>query len=422
MIDFTKSKGTDIRNTGIVNHPLLPFKTENVSDDGEIFKANKIDEQTGERRDRTPYKRAEYKGLVITYSNIENPTSFYISGSLHKYFNGGLHNYNDFGWKDSEQVILSIKRTFGLDLTQCHMENLEIGIGFPPPPGLTTRDVITNALFHGRIRFSEVQDDQWGLYIQCEHSHFTMKLYDKSLQYRKLGYEIEEEILRFEIKFRNNETMKEKLGVSTLNDLLSCSPAKIKKLMLKEWNKVFLFDPTLKIQNDGIYKYSTRKFWEELANRRKKTDPTKKSNSAYYKHRKKYQNLVDTYSEKVHQQIGNIIEEKIDVLFARGATFDHLPILSEVTPPNEKQAILYRVCPVTGLDISMQKKESFLLSNTGLKFYEERNPKKFDFIKKTLLTGNHNEFEKSLYSKISKQIRNRYFNKPERYSELPTLF
>ena len=80
-----------------MNHPLLPFKTENVSDDGEIFKANKIDEQTGERRDRTPYKRAEYKGLVITYSNIKNPTSFYISVSLHKYFNGGLHNYNDFG-------------------------------------------------------------------------------------------------------------------------------------------------------------------------------------------------------------------------------------------------------------------------------------------------------------------------------------
>jgi len=37
-------------------------------------------------------ERANYKGLIITRDNL----SCSVRGSLHKYFNDGKHNYNDF--------------------------------------------------------------------------------------------------------------------------------------------------------------------------------------------------------------------------------------------------------------------------------------------------------------------------------------
>ena len=70
----------------------------------------------------------------------------------------------------------------------------------------------------------------------------------------------------------------------------------------------------------------------------------------------------------------------------------------------------------------MQKEDSFLLSNTGLKYLQQTDPAKFHFLKDHLLTGNPNQYERSIYSMISKQIRNRYNNNREKYQEQPTLF
>jgi len=342
LYDFIKTKGIDIGQTNIVNNPLLPFVTKNVSDDGELFKSHKTD-RNGNPIYRKPYRIAEYNGLSFSYSNIDNPRSFYMSGSLHKYFNEGVHNYNDFRKEDIDRVLLDLQEKFDIDLKTSHYETLETGVNIILPTGLTARDVIQGCLFHGRKRFVTKKDDQWGQYIQCEHSQYIIKIYDKGLQYRKLGHDIAEEILRFEIKFTKHEIIKGKTGITNLSDLLTCKRAKIQKVMLNEWARVFLFDPSLKIQDERIYKYSTHKYWEELANRKKENSTSKKSNSTYYKHRKKYQELVDTYSEKIHLQIANLIEEKIKALFYEGATFDHLPIMSKLTPPIEKQE---RICPV----------------------------------------------------------------------------
>jgi hypothetical protein len=69
----------------------------------------------------------------------------------------------------------------------------------------------------------------------------------------------------------------------------------------------------------------------------------------------------------------------------------------------------------------MQKKGSNLLSNTGLKHLEEKDINKFNELKSILLTGNHNEYELTVYDQMSKQIRNRYYNntqqlRPEQYN------
>jgi hypothetical protein len=69
-----------------------------------------------------------------------------------------------------------------------------------------------------------------------------------------------------------------------------------------------------------------------------------------------------------------------------------------------------RICLVTKVDISMQKRNSRLLSHRGLKHLEKINNNYFKRLKKILLTGEPNKYEKNIYSKIAKQIRNKYYN------------
>ncbi len=418
LYDFIKIKGKEIKRANILNNTLLPFVTKNVSDDGEVFKSHKTDEN-GKPIYRKPYRKAEYNSLSFSYSNLENPQTFYLAGSLHKYFNRGIHNHNDFKKEDIDYVLRDLKDKFEIDLKACKVENLEIGVNIILPNGLNAREIINGCLFHARKKFITKKDDQWGQYIQCEHSQYIVKIYDKGLQYRKLGHDITDEVLRYEIKFIKNEIINAKTGINTLGDLLTCKQSKLQEVMLENWERILFFDPTLKMEDDRIYKYSTQKFWEDLGNRKMQNDPTKKSNSSYYKHLKKYGKLVDKFSEKIHSKVSYLIQQKIEALFDRGTTFDHLPIMSNLTPPTQNNT---RICPVTRLNIDMQKRDSFLLSNTGLKFYEKNDPKKFEYIKLTLLTGNHNEYEKNIYSRISKQIRNRFFNNPMKYTEQPTLF
>lgn len=45
----------------------------------------------------------------------------------------------------------------------------------------------------------------------------------------------------------------------------------------------------------------------------------------------------------------------------------------------------------------------------------------FNFLKNTLLTGNYNKYENTIYDMMSKQIRNKYYNNPSKYNTL-TLF
>lgn len=412
MYDFTKVKGNKIGLTSIVNSPLLPFVTKNVSDDGELFKSHKKD-KNGNIVYRKPYRIAEYKGLSFSYSNIENPSNFQISGSLHKYFNDGEHNYNAFDKINVDQVLNDLQDKFSIDLKACNVENLEIGVNIHLPNDLTAGVLIDGCLFHSRKRFVTLKDNQWGNYIQCEHSQYIIKVYDKGLQYRKLGYLIQDEILRFEIKFIKLEKLEKETGITTLASLLTCKPETIKKLLSNEWNRILFYDPTLPLDEKNL-KYSYPKYWQELGSRMSIIHPTKKSNSAYYKNLKKYQKLVDTKSQKIHLKIDQLIQNNIQELFDEGITFDHLPILSKLTP-------IQRICPVTNLQIDMQKKDSNLLSNTGLKHLEKFNPQRFAFIKKQLLTGYSNKYEKDIYSQISKQIRNRYFNNPDNFTQ-PTLF
>jgi len=66
-----------------------------------------------------------------------------------------------------------------------------------------------------------------------------------------------------------------------------------------------------------------------------------------------------------------------------------------------------KICPVTGLDISMQPGNSKFLSYTGVKWYHDHNPKVFDKVLFSRLTGHFKNAEREIqFREIAHSIRN----------------
>lgn len=370
MIDYFKSKGGNVKATNIVDNKFLPFITKNVSDDGELFKSNKVNKD-GTPIYRTPYKEAEYKGLTISYSENNN---FRISGSIHKYWNDGKHNYNDFSVLNFKKSLNEFCNKFNLNPKECRLENLEIGINFTPP--INTNDILDWCFLHSTKPFESKYDNEFGRYIQCVHSQYIIKIYNKALHYSAKGYKIDEEIMRFEIKFTVMEKLN-KLGIYTLEDLLNFNFSRFKTIILKEWDKVFLFDSSLLDVKGFNQKYCNPIYWKELLKR--------ESHSAYYKHRDKLNKITLKNSNNLKVIIKEIMSNKIDHLTNMGIYFERLPIIS-IPIPCVNDKIDKRICVVTGINISMQKEDSYLLSHKGLKQLFATDRKKYDEIKKKHLT------------------------------------
>ena len=317
LTDGIKAKGKNVMSTNIVDNVSLPFVTKNVSDDGVLFKSNKFDKD-GKPIYRTTYKKAEHKGLSITYSENNN---FRIVGSIHKYYNDGLHNFNDFTETICKATIVKLCNEFGINPNTFILENLEIGINFKPPA--RTNDILDLCFLHSTKPFESKYDNQFGRYIQCVHSQYIIKIYNKALQYSAKGFKIDEDIMRFEIKFTVMERLN-KLGIKTVTDLLSFDFRKFKSMLLKEWDKVLLFDKSIMDLKGFNQKYASDVYWKDLLKR--------DSHSAYYKHRRKLNEFTLKNSNDLKGKIKETMNNKIDYLTDKGTRFERLPIISIPVP------------------------------------------------------------------------------------------
>lgn len=131
---------------------------------------------------------ANYQGLVFSFKNI----NVRLSGSFHKYFNEGKHNYNDFDVEQAKEVIRDICQKFDIDPQRTQLNTLEFGVNVVLPfPVSTVLDNLNS--YKGKCFVREKGKDKD--YCQCTNSQFYIKIYDKGKQYG-----LPENVLRFEIK------------------------------------------------------------------------------------------------------------------------------------------------------------------------------------------------------------------------------
>lgn len=406
MIDYTKILIIGIDSTRLLNNPLLTFYRE-------------ISEETGEHENK---KVADYHycKIIIYDSGI-----VMFQGSIHMFHNAlkGIHapnhkkkevhkgfNGNLFTLSNIYEVRTHLVRLFNCNADKMQFQNIELGINTTL---LFNPNIFLKGLLFHKSKYFEYRYNN--NLAQAVHQRFIFKIYNKSHQYK-----MNKHTLRVELKVNKIEEIKS-LDISTFADINNTTMQKARDMLLRRFDEVVYYDYTIdkkqitNRENRLLTTYSNPRYWiEDL-----------KSNHRD-RHKKKLTFLIEKYSENLHQKIRQDIEQKCVMINQEHATtkcviINHSSIGLNITQtPSENST---RICPITLLDISMQKPDSDLLSNTGFKYYKKNNPKQYAFLVKTLLTGRDNKFEKDIYSRLSKQVRNRFYNNLSLYLlKQPRLF
>lgn len=243
--------------------------------------------------------KANYNGLEFIIINNQKAI---VRGSLHKYKNKGLHNFDDFTFSQLKEVLLDIKAKFGIELTDYVLCNIEIGINVTPP--IKSSEILDNLLLHKGEYFKD-KSLRAGNYKQAIHQRYLVKIYDKLLQYKRT-YKLNNEIFRFEIKFVKMFDLKAK-NIFTLQDLMNPNSMLVFGGILEtEWIFVLLYDITIKennlpdkIREVKLNQWKLNSYWKNL-------DKYKR-----YRERNYYEKLLENNSKEIHLEMSVIICEKL---------------------------------------------------------------------------------------------------------------
>ncbi|QBO57445.1 hypothetical protein [Chryseobacterium salivictor] len=396
MLDYIKF---EIKNTDLIkriwSHSDLVYKSEHSF----------VNKNTGEIR---TVDNRQYVNLILS----KHPNKLEVSGSLHKLFNNGLHNANDFTVNDCINTLENLVSRFGLVPDDCYINNLEFGVNFETPGNVS--EVVKWLRFHNKNQFIKYPD-----LAECYFagtSYFGVKAYNKTLNYPEYA---QPNLMRFEGKTRQSKYLLSK-GIETLSDLLKPTTYSVLlKVLLSEWNNVLIFDKRTKKGK----RFCNTDFWLEILenNHRNTFVNTKKK---YYKMlgEKGLQNLIyKRISDKLDQlkicavstisATGTLAHTELQTApISPKALVQFPPIVKmESNTPNQRETV--RLCEVTKLNISMQKKGSEFICSAGLKYYSETEPETYQRLKEKYLT-----FDKwglglpDQFYYIAHNVRNKFFN------------
>ena len=325
------------------------------------------------------FEKFEYQNILI---KIYPSGRITLSGSLHKFSNNGLHNYNDFNEINFNNVIQKLFQIFGIKPENLNIIVLECGININPP--IKTTMILNHILQHKRKDFENKISNVNGNYFVAIHNKFDFKIYDKSRQYKVN----EEEILRVEIKYKNWSEWRKK-GVDTLKDFIEYDKTVFLSDLLNRWNEIIFYNP-LNLIDIQYHKYSNLNFWRDLNE--------KFSNKSYKKHSDRLKKLNDSSGRNIQDEVKNSLLEK---------TRNLQGVRNSELIENQKKSI--KKCLLTGIDISMQKPKSHLLSHTGLYHLNKYNELEFKKIKRRYLNSQlYNSSLTVQVREIAHHIRSKY--------------
>lgn len=361
----------------------------------------------------------EYKGVLFCF--YENKLE--IIFRPHYYFNNNLHNANDFSVKNCLTVINRLLNELSLTehTADLRVINIEFGVNVVSP--IDCKELITFISYHGKNEFRTDTDLLYSKKSYRENPGGTankykiIKAYNKGIQFPEY---CDINTFRFEIKSKKSNYINS-LGVETVTDLLKSKTYKtLSNELLKEWSQVLILSDNQehknlsKKENNQLNKYLNPNNWYKIK---------QGSKNHFNQTKKRYLNLLNKIGYNVHSEVENIIKNKLQTLEQTCA----------ILPPQQNRqtcAILpinimengthlpIQKCIVTGLDISMQKEGSFLLSHTGLKYYYKNNKKLFDEVKNTYLSEKWFCADtKTQIKEIAHNIRNKINNNRIRQKE-----
>lgn len=178
-------------------------------------------------------------GEIFKYIGKNNGLTFKISpsghieigGSLHKFHNKGTHNYDDFNIYKLRETIEHLSDCFNINPYTATIHKLEFGLNLITPFNPT---YFLNSLVS--YRGKQFNDFDKGEGKLCNMTQYSIKIYNKSLQYH-LGYYL----LRVEISVNKMQALN--TGPIFLVDLKSLNTWQICfNQLLKAFNMIVIKD------------------------------------------------------------------------------------------------------------------------------------------------------------------------------------
>ncbi|WP_299713788.1 hypothetical protein [uncultured Tenacibaculum sp.] len=287
-VDYTTLHLGSYNCNRILNNPFLDFGL-NYNENGVVLDNKRVAEH--------------HFCKIIVYDN----GTVLFKGSMHKMYNSlkGIKppninslsvykgfNGNDFTAQNVNFVITYLEKLFDTNRYNFTIKKIEVGLNIKID--FNPLLVIKNLLEVGGTAFEFKYNNNFAV---CEKSDYFLKVYNKSSQYN-----LDEAILRIELKTRKTRVFK-KANINTLGDLTPYKLNEAINILLKHWNKVLIYDCTIKeseltnsqkkmVKN----KFQHIKYWQSLAANNKD------------KPRKNYYEIVNMYSDNLKEQIAQKIK------------------------------------------------------------------------------------------------------------------
>lgn len=407
MIDNLKLVTYSISQIDYFNNHILLDWVSNTD------KINKFDHEV-----ITTKKIKQYKGIYFCfYSN-----KLEILFKPHYYFNGNLHNANDFRVEDFINVLIEVKNVLKIDLQEFKIVNIEYGLNCISPIGI--KDLITYLVYHEK---NEFRTDTNLTYSKKSYSTTTngianqykiIKAYAKGLQFPEYS---DINTFRFEVKSKKSRFIN-KLGVYNSSDLLNENIYfEMVESLKNEFEKVLILDWATDFKSlnqkeqDKIKSYNNPMEWYKIKNSPNR-NCFSKNKTAYYK-------LINKVENNLKNQLRKIICDKLELLKEGAISQPQNKIKKSavsqlynrgICTQNKNQITKVKnvVCKVTGLNLCYEKEGAKYALTTTLKKLKESNPKTFELVKLNLLNSSHRKpkFEQNEIKHLAKQIRNKYYN------------
>lgn len=356
MFDFFKTSVKEINPRELTNNPLLNF---NITVDSEGAVISRI---------------AKYLNLKI---KIINETYININGSIHKYYNNGLHNYNNFTIINLVEAFSDLSLKFGINPYNTLLHNLEFGVNVIVP--YPTNEVLNSIISYKGKEYEVERYNGKGYLLRFTFDHYELKIYNKGLR-----YEQSKNILRFEIKVRRMAYFENRnILIKNLADLLNTDIySKLALALLCSFNDIVFYDCSISLkglpQREKTVLINGRnpKYWTGLKEQGKEIKKIRtRFNQLVLKHGKLsikpiLRNLIEQKLSEI-TQVTTSTQEKINSYLSQFSR-QTLPELTDFETSNPTtnftrnnysnkgliQPLIRRYCVSCGRDISNQKKGS----------------------------------------------------------------
>lgn len=246
-----------------------------------------IHEQTGKRVNDE--RNANFRSMYLKLKPCTNNNGFNLlaNGSLHKWYNCGEHNNNDFSFLSLYDTICSVTSALIIDPSQCYLHGLEIGLNIVLP--FTALRVIKNVVCYKGKPFTQINKRNTHKGIVCSLSDYDVKLYDKAAQSKSEGGKV----LRFEIHLHKMRVIKD-YEIATLLDLQN--PFKtyaLKNLLIDVLSSIVWTDTAVQL---SMLSNREQKQWLYLCNQTSWQSMNKRK---AYREREKVCRLIQKHGNKI---------------------------------------------------------------------------------------------------------------------------